>query len=101
MKTFDRPVYLKEEKNVVREITGPEDAIDFLEAWPEKDRDLLHDVALKTCIMAHDGLKPLKVARDAIRAFGQKKDILVKAPAVQPWMIAPASGNGRFLPEEG
>lgn len=96
MKTFDRPVYLKEEKYLVREITGPNDAIDFLEEWPQKDRDLLHDVVLKTCIMAHDGLKPLKVARDAIRAFGRKKGILVKAPAVQPWMVKPISGSGRL-----
>lgn len=96
MKTFDRPVYLKEEKYLVREITGPNDAIDFLEEWPQKDRDLLHDVVLKTCIMAHDSLKPLKVARDAIRAFGRKKGILVKAPAVQPWMVKPISGSGRL-----
>lgn len=94
-KTFDRPVYLKEGKYLVREITGIEDAIDFLEEWPEKGRDLMHDVTLKTCVMAHDGHKPLKVARDAIRAFGKRKGILVKAPAVQPWMVKPVSGGGR------
>jgi len=43
--------------------------------------------------MAHDGLKPVKIARDAIRAFGAKKSILEKEPAVQPWMIKPASGG--------
>ncbi|HWK66904.1 MAG TPA: DUF982 domain-containing protein [Rhizobiaceae bacterium] len=94
-KTFDRPVYLKEGKYLVREITGLEDAIDFLDEWPGKDRDLMYEVTLKTCIMAHDGHKPLKVARDAIRAFGKKKGILVKAPAVQPWMVQSASGGGR------
>lgn len=94
-KTFDRPVYLKEGKYLVREITSLEDAIDFLDEWPEKDRDLMHEVALKTCFMAHDGHKPLKVARDAIRAFGKRKGILVKAPSVQPWMVRSVSGGGR------
>jgi len=43
--------------------------------------------------MAHDGLKPIKVARDAIRAFGKKKGILEKEPAVKPWMVKPTSGG--------
>jgi len=94
-KTFDRPVYLKDGKYLVREITSVHDAIDFLEEWPEKERDILHEAALKTCLMAHDGLKPLKTARDAMRAFGKKKGILEKAPGVQPWMIKPKSGSGR------
>lgn len=97
-KLFDRPVYLKERKDLVREITAVEDAIDFLEDWPERERDMLHDVTLKTCYMAHDGHKPLSVARDAIRSFGKKKGILVKQPAVQPWMIKTPAGGGRVAP---
>ncbi|MGK6317442.1 DUF982 domain-containing protein [Neorhizobium sp. DT-125] len=93
-KLFDRPVYLKERKDLVREITTLDDAIDFLEDWPEGDRDLIHEVTLKTCYMAHH--KPLNVARDALRAFGRKKGILVKAPAVQPWMIGRSTGGGRI-----
>lgn len=94
-KMFARPVYLKEKKDLIREITNLYDAIDFLEEWPERDRDIVHDATLKTCYMAHDGHKPIQVARDAIRAFGKKKGILVKAPAVLPWMISPSSGSGR------
>src|SRR5690606_7579071 len=94
-KLFDRPVYLKEKKDLVREITSIEDAIDYLEEWPERQRDLIHEAALKTCYMAHDGLKPLRAARDAIRAFGKKKGILVKQPAVQPWMVKTPNGGGR------
>ena len=97
-KLFDRPVYLKEAKDLVREIAALEDAIDFLEDWPERKRDLLHEVTLKTLYMAHDGHKPLSVARDAIRAFGKKKGILVKQPAVQPWMIKSPAGGGRVSP---
>ncbi|WP_081161496.1 DUF982 domain-containing protein [Ensifer aridi] len=93
-KMFARPVYLKEKKDLIREITSIYDAIDFLEEWPERDRDIVHDGTLKTCYMAHDGHKPIQVARDAIRAFGKKKGILVKAPAVLPWMIKTSSGSG-------
>ncbi|MQU96726.1 DUF982 domain-containing protein [Sinorhizobium meliloti] len=94
-KMFARPVYLKEKKDLIREITNLYDAIDFLEEWPERDRDIVRDATLKTCYMAHDGHKPIQVARDAIRAFGKKKGILVKAPAVLPWMIKPSSSSGR------
>ena len=90
---FDRPVYLKDGKFMVREINSLEDAIDFLMEWPEKDRDIAHEAVLNTCFMAHDGHKPIKVARDALRAFGKRKGILEKAPAVQPWMVKPTSGG--------
>lgn len=79
-KMFARPVYLKEKKDLIREITNLYDAIDFLEEWPERDRDIVHDATLKTCYMAHDGHKPIQVARDAIRAFGKKKGSLSKHP---------------------
>ncbi|MBX4922265.1 DUF982 domain-containing protein [Rhizobium bangladeshense] len=94
-KIFDRPVYLKERQGLVREINSLADAIDFLEDWPERDKDLTHEATLKTCYMAHDGHKPLQVARDAIRAFGNKKGILMKQPAIQPWMMKTPTGGGR------
>jgi hypothetical protein len=47
-KVFDRPLYLRERSELIREITCLEDAIDFLEEWPERDRDIVRDVALKT-----------------------------------------------------
>lgn len=93
---FDRPVYLRERRELIREITCLEDAIDFLEEWPERDRDIVHDAALKTCYMAFDGHKPLKTGRNAIRSFGEKKGILVKSPGVMPWMIRSRSGGGRL-----
>lgn len=91
--TFDRPIYLKEGKHLVREIESIDDAIEFLYEWPEDRRDAIYETTLCTCLMAYDGLKPIKVARDAMRAFGVKKDILEKAPAVQPWMIKQGSGG--------
>lgn len=95
---FARPVYLKWRKDLIREIMTLDDAIDFLEEWPERERDVVHNATLRTCYMAHDGHKPIHVARDAIRAFGKKKGILVKAPAVLPWMVKAGSGSGRVSP---
>lgn len=97
-KMFDRPVYLRERKDLVLEITNLHDAIDFLEEWSKGNRDIIHDATLKTCYLAHDGHKPVQVARDALRAFAKKKGILVKAPAVLPWMIKAKSGGGRISP---
>lgn len=91
--TFAKPVYLKDGKHLVREIASVPEAIDFLQDWPENKRDMIHEAALRTCVMAYDGLKPVKVARDAIRAFGVKKGILEKEIAIQPWMIKAVSGG--------
>ncbi|AWM29265.1 hypothetical protein AOX55_00006490 (plasmid) [Sinorhizobium fredii CCBAU 25509] len=38
------------------------------------------------------------MARDALRSFAQKKGILVKAPAVLPWMTKAKPGGGRVHP---
>ncbi|WP_457587404.1 DUF982 domain-containing protein [Ensifer canadensis] len=97
-KMFDRPVYLRERKDLVIEITNLDDAIDFLEEWSQGDRDVIHDATLKTCYMAHDGHKPIQVARDAIRSFAKNKGILVNAPAVLPWMVKAKPGGGRVSP---
>ena len=91
-RAFAKPIYLRD-GTLVREITDVGEAIDFLTDWPESKRDVLHDATMRTCIMAHDGLKPVKVARDALRAFAVKKDILEKEPAVKPWMLKPGSGG--------
>jgi len=91
-RAFAKPIYLKD-GTLVREIANVEEAIEFLMEWPEDKRDILHDPTMRTCVMAHDGLKPVKVARDALRAFAVKKDILAKEPAVRPWMIKPNSGR--------
>ena len=92
-KMFDRPVYLRESKDVLREIMTLEEAIDFLEGWPEKQRDARYEAALKACRLADDGHTPLQFARDALRAFGSKKGILAKSKTVQPWMIKPMRGG--------
>lgn len=98
MTMFERPLYLRERKDLILEITNLDDAIDFLEEWSKGDHDIIHDATLKTCYLAHDGHKPVQVARDALRAFAKKKGILVKAPAVAPWMIKAKSGGGRLSP---
>lgn len=80
-------IYLKERRAPIREIAPLENAIDFLEDWPERERDVVHDATFKNCYMAWDSHKPLNVGRDALRSFGKKNGILVKSSNVQPWMI--------------
>ncbi|MDX0957947.1 hypothetical protein BMJ22_09745 [Sinorhizobium medicae] len=52
----------------ITEIPNLEDAIDFVEEWPQHERAVIHDAPSKTCYMAHDGFKPVQVARHAVRA---------------------------------
>ena len=56
-RSFAKPVYLWD-KHFVREITCVDDALDFLEAWPEARRDIIHEAALRACTKAFDGLVP-------------------------------------------
>ena len=92
-RSFAKPVYLWDKTHFVRELTCVEDAIEFLEEWPEGQRDIIHETALRACTKAFDGLVPVKVARDAMRGFGTKKGILERGPAVQPWMVKKDPGG--------
>jgi len=40
---FDSPVFVKDGPFLVREIASLGDAFDFLDQWPEHDRDLIHE----------------------------------------------------------
>lgn len=92
-RTFAKPVYLKDGKTLVREITNLEEAVEFLMDWPDEKCDALHEATLRTCLMASDGLKPVKVARDALRGFALRKGILENEATAQPWMTTPNSGG--------
>lgn len=87
---FPRPLFLRSGKHLVHEIATLGDAIDFLSDWPEDERDVLHEAAFRACIEAHDGLRPLTAARDAVRGFARKKGILENPAAALPWMRAGA-----------
>ena len=91
---FDSPIFVKDGSNIVREIATLEDAIEFLEGWPQPHRDLVHETVQRTCYAAFDGQKPLDVARDAFATFARKADILEDPAAVMPWIASAKSGGG-------
>ncbi|CDX57571.1 hypothetical protein MPL1032_220060 [Mesorhizobium plurifarium] len=66
---FGSPIFVKRAAYVVQEIANLEDAIDFLDEWPEDRRDLIHETALKACCDAYGGHKPLSAARAAFYGF--------------------------------
>ncbi|MBQ0710397.1 MULTISPECIES: DUF982 domain-containing protein [unclassified Ochrobactrum] len=92
---FDSPVFVKDGPYLIQEIAGIEDAIDFLNEWPEHDRDVIYEMTWKVCCDAQNGLKPLYVARHAIAGFARKRNILEQPETAIPWMIAPKAGGGR------
>lgn len=85
---FDRPLFLRSGKYTVQEIATLGDAIDFLCDWPEPDRDMIYETALRACIEAYDGLRPLSVVRHAIQGFARKKGILEDPAEMMPWLDA-------------
>lgn len=91
---FPRPLFLRTGKHMVQEIATLGDAVDFLSEWPERERDIIHETALRACIEAHDGLKPLSVARNAVRGFARKKGILENPAEVMPWISAATTRGG-------
>jgi hypothetical protein len=64
--SFNSPVFVRHGSYLVQEIVDLPGAIEFLEEWPEDRRSLIHETALRACYQAHDGLKPMGMARDAL-----------------------------------
>ncbi|MBA8840867.1 DUF982 domain-containing protein [Ochrobactrum sp. RH2CCR150] len=85
---FDRPVFVEKSSDLVLEIVGIEDAIDFLFEWPEEDRDVIYQMTWKACCDAHNGLKPSSVARHAFEGFVKRRNILESPKLDMSWMAA-------------
>lgn len=93
---FSRPVFVKDGNFIVREIATLDDAIEFLDDWPESQRNLVHQTAWKACCDAFDGHKPLYVARDAFEGFAKRANILEDPASVMPWISRAKTGGGRM-----
>jgi len=77
---FRIPVRLKLSANGdVQEIYCPEDAVELLFAWPQKEGPLYED-ALAECLVATVSPDHLDAARRALLAFAKVSNILVKDP---------------------
>lgn len=95
-KLFDRPVFVKDGNYITREIAALEDAIDFLEEWPEVEQNIVYQTAWKACCDAFDGHKPLEVARDAFEGFAKRSKIWQDPASVMPWINKAKTGGGRM-----
>ena len=93
---FDSPVFVKDGEYLIQEIASIEDAIDFLYELPNEQRDVIYEVTWKTCCDAQNGLKPIRVARDAFESFARKRNLLEQPEAAIPWMTSKVSSGGRI-----
>lgn len=93
---FDRPVFVKDGAYIIREIATLDDAIEFLDEWPDTRRDIIHATAWKACCDVFDGHKPLYVARGAFEGFAKRAKILEDPASVMPWISTAKSGGGRM-----
>lgn len=83
---FDKPVYVTNGRYLTLEIASIHDALMFLHEWPEDDRDLIYETAWKACCDAHDGVKPIIAAQNAIKGFARKRGILDQPTVPIPWV---------------
>ncbi|WP_425350315.1 DUF982 domain-containing protein [Mesorhizobium temperatum] len=73
----------------MQEIVDLAGAIEFLEEWPEDRRSLIHETALRACCQAHDGRKPMGLARNAFVASRSEPE---------SWKTPRQSCRGSLLP---
>ncbi|MEL4374723.1 DUF982 domain-containing protein [Brucella cytisi] len=83
---FDSPVFVKDGRYLIQEVASIEDAIDFLFELPDETRDIIYEVAWKTCCDAQNGLKPIHAGRDAFEGFARIRNMLEKPETIIPWM---------------
>ncbi|GLR46025.1 hypothetical protein GCM10007880_65430 [Mesorhizobium amorphae] len=75
-RTFDHPIFVKNEQFLVQEIGCLDDAFEFLQAWPKNGGGPIYDTVLRTCQRAYDGQVPLSIARKAFVGFARSVKVL-------------------------
>jgi Protein of unknown function (DUF982) len=93
-KRFENSVFVRNSNIIVQEIAQLEDALDFLDDWPEDRRNTIYETARRACLAAFDGRYPVDAARNAFAGWARSASILEDDLKVMPWMIAPRSGRG-------
>jgi circadian clock protein KaiC len=72
---FDAPLFLKRQ-HYIQELASIEDVFDFLEEFPDAERDTTYEVIEKACRMAAQGIFPLPAIRENVRRFLIKRHML-------------------------
>jgi len=96
---FDPPVFVKDGKYLIQEITSLSDAIDVLEDMPPDGHDVVHEAVLKACYEARNGLRPPEVAHKAFRQYAKRTGIFADPAEFLP--IIRGSGNTRRKCDRG
>jgi len=96
-RTFDNPVFVRAAEGLIQEIACLDDALDFLDEWPEHRRGVIYETAKRACHRAFDGFVPLKVARDAFAGFARSVKILEDVSAAIPWTAGANTGQAGGL----
>jgi hypothetical protein len=85
-KMFDRPLFVKNAR-YVQELASLEDVFDFLEEWPAEKRGDTHQVLIRACRLAAQGIFPLPAIRENVRRFLIKERLLANVEEV-PLLMA-------------
>ncbi|MBZ5757968.1 DUF982 domain-containing protein [Rhizobium sp. VS19-DR104.2] len=80
---FDKPLYLRR-GHITHEINDLEDAMDFLEAWPDAEKGMTYEMALKACDDAYIGKIPIDAARETLEIFARKESVLSSVEELLP-----------------
>jgi hypothetical protein len=88
-KLFENPVFVESGPFTIREIASVNDALDFLDEWPDELRDLVFQTIHSTCLAAHDGRYPVAAAREAFAKWARRANIAADDAQNPAWMLAP------------
>ena len=89
---FDAPLFLRR-RYYIQELICLEDVFDFLDEWPEDERDTSYEVLEKACRMAAQGIFPLPAIRENLRRFLIKRNILADIDEVPIVAKRPSDRN--------
>lgn len=94
VKTFENPVFVRAVDGLIEEISGLEDALEFLYQWPKHRRGVIYATALRACQRAFDSDYPLAAARHAFAGFAKSVKILEELSTPMPWMVQKTGQGG-------
>lgn len=88
------PLYVKDDNQIVHEITCIEDALAFLYEWPACRRGTIYETAVKACQAALEGNLTRVGAGRSFRGFAKSARVLTDLSALVPML------NGRPKSQE-
>lgn len=89
---FDRPVYAQR-KYFVQEITGLDEAFDFLDEWPLEKRDVAYKAVIRACREAASGQRPVFAAREDLTRFLKRNGKLASIDDMPPYLRSRTDRN--------